>query len=73
MICVESADRDNPRLGPEYPYITHWRCPVCWLSYRIAEAKAREWCMEDFSPLMLLTQPQIGATCDRPALQRMPK
>jgi hypothetical protein len=66
---------DNPRLGPEYPYITHWRCPQCRLSIRIAEAKAREWCMHcrDAHPLMLLTRPQPGATADKPAINYLPK
>lgn len=66
---------ENPRLGPEYPHVTHWRCPQCRYSYRIAEAKHREWCMRcpDAHPLRLLTSPQVGATADAPARQRLPR
>jgi hypothetical protein len=65
---------DNPRLGPTYPYITHWRCSHCGTSTRMAEAKEREWCMHcrDAHPLTLLTRPQPRATVDRPAINSLP-
>jgi PHP family Zn ribbon phosphoesterase len=48
---------ENPLLGGYYPHITAWRCSSCHLSYRIAEAKEREWCMSCCEPLRLLTPP----------------
>ena len=65
----------NPRLGPEYPHITHWRCAQCGRSFRIAGAKERAWCMAcpDGHPLTLLTHPQPGKTADDPASNWLPK
>jgi hypothetical protein len=73
MVALLSREHpENPVLGSAYPHITHWRCPNCGLSYRIAGAKQREWCSEEAHPLQLLTKPQQGKTPDNPATNRLP-